>query len=486
MISWMQKHKKYLVVTIWISTIAFVGAGFVGWGAYDFSKASSKAIAKVGSIEVTNKDLQEKYSKVYNYYNQMFGGKLTQEKAKNLKLDKIALQQLLNDALLLNYAKDLGLSVSKREVLEEIAKIPAFWVDGRFSESRYNSILRSLGTNSKEFKKSIKNSLIIKKLYSSLKLPNTPLEDKTIFSSLYIEDKLKIKVIKSDTITIQEDENELKDYWEKNRQKYKSQTKYLLDIVKVDPSTIKVNEDDLKPFYESKKYLFKDENGKILSFEKAKDRVLKELQMKLAKKEILKKYLKFKKHQIQKDDSITVTKSSAKIPMQKILKANKGDFIKAIKTEDGYICANVKDIILPKELTFQEAKEQVWQDLKSKKIEEELKNIAKKSLENMQNAKEIDFITRDDVDKLDFLSKPEAVEFLNNLFSNPTKKGYYLFSDKVVVYNIIEQKLFDKSLFEKNKTKISNTVQNLKFKILQEELLKKLNKMYKIEKYYKD
>ncbi len=32
MITWMQRHKKWLVITIWISTIAFVGAGFVGWG----------------------------------------------------------------------------------------------------------------------------------------------------------------------------------------------------------------------------------------------------------------------------------------------------------------------------------------------------------------------------------------------------------------------------------------------------------------------
>ena len=50
MITWMQKHKKYLVITIWISTIAFVGAGFVGWGAYDFNKSRATSVAKVGDI----------------------------------------------------------------------------------------------------------------------------------------------------------------------------------------------------------------------------------------------------------------------------------------------------------------------------------------------------------------------------------------------------------------------------------------------------
>jgi len=38
MITWMQTHKKWLIITIWIATIAFVGAGFVGWGAYSYGK----------------------------------------------------------------------------------------------------------------------------------------------------------------------------------------------------------------------------------------------------------------------------------------------------------------------------------------------------------------------------------------------------------------------------------------------------------------
>ena len=37
----MQRHKKYLIVTIWISTIAFIGAGFVGWGQYSYGDKSS-------------------------------------------------------------------------------------------------------------------------------------------------------------------------------------------------------------------------------------------------------------------------------------------------------------------------------------------------------------------------------------------------------------------------------------------------------------
>ncbi len=485
MITWMQKHKKYLVITIWISTIAFVGAGFVGWGAYDFSKSTSGTIAKVGNIKVTNKDLQERYSKIFNYYNQMFGGKLTKEKAKALKLQDIALNQLFNDTLFLNYAKDLGIRVSQKETLKEIAKIPAFKVNGVFSESRFNSILQSLQTTTSDFQKSISNTIAIQKLFKALNLPNTSLEEKTLFASLYLEDKLKIKVLGSDKISINLNNDEIKKYWEEHKQKYKSQTKYLVDIVEIKANTLSPKEEDIKSFYENKKFLFKDKDGKILSFEKAKSEVIKKVQQKLAKKEILKKYLKFKNNKISAEKSLSLTANSLVIPMNKIIKAKIGEYIRAIETKDGYVCAKLKNIIQPKELSFEDAKSFAKNDLESIKKEEALKKLGQNSLNNFSDAKDIDFITRDDVKKLNFLSKAEAVEFLNYLFSNPKNKGYYPFSDKVVVYKITNQKLFDKSLFEKNKDKIKNGLVNIKTKIIQDVLIERLKQKYSIKKYYK-
>ena len=75
MITWMQRHRKYLVITIWISTIAFIGAGFVGWGEYKYGDKAG-AVAKVGTITITQEELQKSYSTLFNQYNQMFQGKL--------------------------------------------------------------------------------------------------------------------------------------------------------------------------------------------------------------------------------------------------------------------------------------------------------------------------------------------------------------------------------------------------------------------------
>ena len=107
MLSWMQKHKKYLVVTIWVSTIAFVGAGFVGWGAYDLNSNRATSVAKVGHRNISVQELQQKYDRLYQYYNNVFEGKLTQEKAEELGLENAALQAAIQENLLLNFADDI-------------------------------------------------------------------------------------------------------------------------------------------------------------------------------------------------------------------------------------------------------------------------------------------------------------------------------------------------------------------------------------------
>ena len=75
MITWMQRRKKLLVIVMWVTVLAFVGAGFVGWGSYDYgTKASS--IASVGDVPVKREELQNEYNRLYSYYNQLFDGNL--------------------------------------------------------------------------------------------------------------------------------------------------------------------------------------------------------------------------------------------------------------------------------------------------------------------------------------------------------------------------------------------------------------------------
>jgi len=156
MITWMQRHKKYLIITIWISTIAFVGAGFVGWGQYSYGDKAG-AVAKVGEIEVSMGDLQKAYSRLYNQYNKVFQGNFDEEKAKSFGLQKQALKQLIDQSLILNLANDYDLRVSDAELLSEIKSQDFFFKDGVFSKEVYKTMLSRNNLGMKEYEKDVKN-----------------------------------------------------------------------------------------------------------------------------------------------------------------------------------------------------------------------------------------------------------------------------------------------------------------------------------------
>ena len=84
MLTWMQHHKKYLVITIWISVIAFVGAGFAGWGAYDFNLNRSSSVAVVGDEKITFSEFNMRYNQIFGYYNQISNGALEKDEKSNL------------------------------------------------------------------------------------------------------------------------------------------------------------------------------------------------------------------------------------------------------------------------------------------------------------------------------------------------------------------------------------------------------------------
>ncbi|MDQ7083636.1 MAG: SurA N-terminal domain-containing protein [Sulfurovum sp.] len=93
MISWMQKNNKFLVWTIWIATISFIGTG-ASMG-LSGSSTPAGAVAKVGEVTITQTQLNMVYSNIYNQYNEAMQGKLDEEKAKEMGLIKQAFKDSL-------------------------------------------------------------------------------------------------------------------------------------------------------------------------------------------------------------------------------------------------------------------------------------------------------------------------------------------------------------------------------------------------------
>ena len=146
MITWMQTHKKFLIWTIWIATIAFIASGpiFSGVG---FGSIKSGNVARVGDVEISQSKLNMAYGNIYNQYNQMMQGQLDEAKAREMGLVQQAFQVVATQAKILNFAKQNGIIVSDEEIANELQSIRTFQDKGTFSRTVYDQFLKSQRRN---------------------------------------------------------------------------------------------------------------------------------------------------------------------------------------------------------------------------------------------------------------------------------------------------------------------------------------------------
>ncbi len=485
MITWMQKHRKYLVVTIWISTIAFVGAGFVGWGAYSYNSKKSGAVATVGNVKITKTELNREYTNIYNYYQEKTNNALTEEKAKKLGLQKIAFEKLVDDALLLNYAHQLGLTTLDREVEQALENTKAFQKNGVFNKDQYYRILQSVDLLPKDYENSLRKEITLNKLDTLLHLPQTPLEVETFGASLFMQDKLIIKIITISNSNIKITNNQLKKYWEQNKKSYLTTKSYKLGIIKIPVSFIEVDENESKQYYKIHRYDYTDKDGKIESFKDAKNKIIQDVQFKKGKLFALKKYLALKEGKITPDENVTITINNNIYPQNKLKITNIGKVLKPFKVKDAYVIAKLLKINNPKIMTFKEAKKYAKQDYIQELKINLLKKEAEKNLKSWTKGTNIGFVSRDDIKKIKGLSEIEAINFLNQVFNSNKKSGYEIFTNKAIIYKILEQKLLNKNKLKTYKKFLSENVNNIKAEEIKQKLIKFLENKYKITSYYK-
>lgn len=483
MITWMQKHKKYLVVTIWVSTIAFVGAGFVGWGAYDFNKSRATSIAKVGNIDISYQRFQQAYSQLFNYYSQMSGRQLSEDEANQLGLANAAAEGLIRETLLLNYAADLGLVVSDEELINEIIKTPSFQKDGVFDTKTYQSALQRAQITPKEYENELRDNLLIKKLFDAIGLKADNTAEQALSADMFMSDTIKARVILASAPQINEDE--IKQSWEKSKDLYLSSQKYELDTHFIAPeNNASIDENALKAYYEENRSDYKDKDDKIMPYEQAKDAVAADFAFKNAKRGALEEYLKIKKGEKQTSANMLIdTNAPGDFPLAELKDAKEGDTLKPFEYKGGYLIVKLAKIIAPSPKSYEDARADVLGALQTKKMRENLEASAKEALEKKDGLNTQIKLTKDSDEAILDLNNEQSTEFISKVFASSSKDGYVLLEDRAVVYEIVEQ-----SLLNENKqfaSLIASNAAAIKTAQLEQGLIDTLQKRYVIKKYYK-
>ncbi len=488
MITWMQKHRKYLVVTIWISTIAFVGAGFVGWGTYQYGKKSHN-VALVGDVPITISEYQSAYGNIYEQYNRALGGRLDEATAKKLGLRKQVLQSLIYQALIKNFALEHGIVVSDDEVQRAILSIPAFQKDGRFDKSTYLSVLQNMRMKPKTFEEGIQSELLIKKTLSLLDPDTVPLEIESFGAALFMADRLRYRVFTADTIEVPVDEEALKKYWEEHKKAYMTPPRYKLAILWIAPSSEAPRDEEIAAYYKEHRLDFTNEKGEILPLEKVKEKVAAAIRLQKAKKSAQLAYIDLKKGRKKAEEEKVFdagTEPFGEDVWKAIKGASDGTVLKPKVVGDRYAVIKIEESILPRPETFEEAYTKVKADYVNAKRKEMLLALAQKASQHLQDGSESDFVSRDDVDKLPPLTEAQATDFLQKLFASDKPSGAILLDNVAVAYRVVEQKLLDSDKLTRHEALIRQNARKMKANLLQNNLIVQLQQKYPIQIFLKE
>lgn len=477
MIEWMQRHRRWLVVTIWISTISFIAAGMVGWGSYNFS-LNSDNVAQVGEIKISQKQFEVRYNQLYAQYNT--DGKLDAQKAQELELEKVALKSLVEQALLQNFALDLGLRVTELEVANEIAKFEYFQKDGEFDSTFYKNLLRQNNLKPRDFEEDISRSLLVQKVLSLIPLNSvTQLELETFSLPSFIENEVKIKILTQAKIKLTNEE--IKSYWEAHKASFEYPVEYKIEYILIESESQKPAQEDLKKLYESTKNKYLDDKGNARAFDAVKNQVLKEQKLIMAEDKALREYVALKKasKQYGQEKILFEEDKSMGIEILELLENGQvGETFKPIRTSDGFMVFKILEKIPRKIKTFDDAKQEARQALQKQEIQKALQKQAQDLVKEGFSGENLGFIRWNQ--KIKNLNQEESQALIAKIFSSTSKRAYLNINEKFIVFEVLKQRLFTPQNAQQIQENNRQFVDFFKGQIINKEFYKYLKNKYKI------
>ncbi|AWM87018.1 peptidylprolyl isomerase [Microvirga sp. 17 mud 1-3] len=118
---------------------------FAIWGIGDIFRATPpSSIARVGKTDITIDAVRTAYNNELQRLGRQFRTVITPEQARLFGIDQQVLSNLVNEAVMSEEARKLGLSVSDQLVARSITEDPAFrGADGQFNRALFDQVLRN-------------------------------------------------------------------------------------------------------------------------------------------------------------------------------------------------------------------------------------------------------------------------------------------------------------------------------------------------------
>ena len=237
---------------------------FVFWGIGSFRAQRVGRVALVNGEQITLDEYRNAYNNLIEQLRQRFRNNLTEEMIKTLQLREQALNQLIDNKLLVQEARRLKFRVSDEELARAITQIDAFKRNGVFDDRLYQSVLSRLRMAPEDFEISQREMMLIDKLrmliYGSIKISDQEAREWFNWANASVNidfalfDPKKYK-------DVNPLEDEIKAFFEDNKENYKTDVQLKVRYLRFAPeayrSDVSITEDEIRYYYNENQEEFK-------------------------------------------------------------------------------------------------------------------------------------------------------------------------------------------------------------------------------------
>src|SRR5262250_2110615 len=159
MITIMRRYSKALrvglvaVIAAFVLTSVYVGSMSGG------ARNRGDAVATVNGEAISVERYQRRYQAYLDAYSRVYRDRFSPTLAEQLGLPQQAVNDLVQEAVVVQRARAEGLEVTDEELNAQIQAIPILHEAGRFSLKRYQEYLRRRGMSASQFEADVRREL---------------------------------------------------------------------------------------------------------------------------------------------------------------------------------------------------------------------------------------------------------------------------------------------------------------------------------------
>ena len=258
MLQALRGKKSSLLIKI-ILVVITIGFSFWGIESYLFTRVDS-SVANVNGTDISTDRFRQRFDENRQRMMQMMNGQLDASYFESPEMKKQVLDQLINERVLLDANKDLGVSVTDDRIKREILSIPAFQKDGKFDPDTYKMLLQAQSMSPRSFEERVREDLSVRELPQQVGAA-VLITDAQLDNYLRLKDQRRdfryVKLDKPAADTTPVSDDEIQAYYKEHTAEFTIPEQVALDYLELDGSKVEVNAtpDDavLKERYEKEK-----------------------------------------------------------------------------------------------------------------------------------------------------------------------------------------------------------------------------------------